>query len=122
MSDIIKITCTIERIRFYKNEWGIVDVSIDKVKEGTPKDDGFGMLVLKGCMPKLVLKNMYNVTAEHVEDPKWGDQYEIISIFSAVEFGKDDNVSQKRFLTSIFTPLQVENMYKALDNPFEAYP
>lgn len=119
MSDIIKITCTIERIRFYKNEWGIVDVSIDKVKEGTPKDDGFGMLVLKGCMPKLVLKNMYNVTAEHVEDPKWGDQYEIISIFSAVEFGKDDNVSQKKFLASIFTPLQIENMYKALENPFE---
>lgn len=119
MSDIIKITCTVERIRFYKNEWGIVDVSIDKVKEGEPKDDGFGMLVLKGNMPKLVRKDMYNVTAKYVEDPKWGDQYEIISIFNAVEFGKDDNISQKRFLASIFTPLQVSNMYEVLDNPFE---
>lgn len=117
--DIIKVTCSIERIRFYKNEWGIAEVSIDKVKEGKPKDDGFGNIIIKGVMPQLEIKNMYNLTAEYVEDPKWGGQYNIIAIYTALAFGENDAIGQKKFLASIFTPLQVENMYNALENPFE---
>ena len=35
----IKIICSVETIRFYKNEFGIAVVSVDKVKEGKPKTD-----------------------------------------------------------------------------------
>ena len=120
--DIIKVTAAVERIRFYKNEWGIIECSIDpkRIKQGTPKLDKSGMAIFKGVMPKLQERNLYNITAEYVEDPKWGGQYNIISIFTALDFGSGDPEGQKKFLSSIYTPLQVTNMYEALDNPFEA--
>ena len=44
--DIIKVTVAVERIRFYKNEWGIIECSIDpkRIKQGTPKLDKNGTL------------------------------------------------------------------------------
>jgi len=120
--DIIKVTVAVERIRFYKNEWGIIECSIDpkRIKQGTPKLDRNGMAVFKGVMPQLQEKNLYNITAEYVEDPKWGGQYNILSIFTALDFGTSDPEGQKKFLSSIYTPLQVTNMYEALNNPFKA--
>ena len=120
--DIIKVTVAVERIRYYKNEWGIIECSIDpkRIKQGTPKLDRNGMAVFKGVMPQLKEKNLYNITAEYVEDPKWGGQYNILSIFTALDFGTSDPEGQKKFLSSIYTPLQVTNMYEALDNPFKA--
>ena len=118
--DIIKVTVSVERIRFYKNEFGIIECSINKIKEGTPKLDRNGIAIFKGVMPQLQEKNLYNITAEFTEDPKWGNQYNILSIFTALDFGTGDPEGQKKFLSSIYTPLQVTNMYEALDNPFKA--
>lgn len=118
--DIIKVTCSVERIRFYKNEWGIIECSLNKIKEGAPKLDRNGIAVFKGVMPQLQEKNLYNITAEYVEDPKFGGQYNILSIFTALDFGTGDPEGQKKFLASIFTPLQVTNMYNALENPFQS--
>lgn len=120
--DIIKVTVAVERIRFYKNEWGIIECSIDpkRIKQGTPKLDRNGIAVFKGVMPQLQEKNLYNITAEYVEDPKFGGQYNILSIFTALDFGTGDPEGQKKFLSSIYTPLQVTNMYDALKNPFQA--
>ena len=116
----IKIICSVETIRFYKNEFGIAVVSVDKVKEGKPKTDKFNQIIIKGTMPQLVEGNPYILVADYVEDPKWGGQYNIISIYSAITFGEDDIVGQKKFLSTLFTPLQIENMYAVLDNPFES--
>ena len=120
--DIIKVTVAVERIRFYKNEWGIIECSIDpkRIKQGTPKLDRNGIAIFKGVMPQLQEKNLYNITAEYTEDPKYGGQYNILSIFTALDFGTGDPEGQKKFLSSIYTPLQVTNMYEALDNPFKA--
>ncbi len=120
--DIIKVTVAVERIRYYKNEWGIIECSIDpkRIKEGIPKLDKNGIAIFKGVMPQLQEKNLYNITAEYTEDPKFGGQYNIISIFTALDFGTGDPEGQKKFLSSIYTPLQVTNMYEALDNPFKA--
>ena len=120
--DIIKVIAEVERIRYYKNEWGIIECSIDpkKIKEGNPKLDRNGMAIFKGVMPQLQEKNIYNITAEYVDDAKWGGQYNILSIFTALDFGTGDPEGQKKFLSSIYTPLQVTNMYEALDNPFKA--
>lgn len=118
--EIIKIIGTVESIPYYKNEWGIIVLSLDKIKQGKPRTDGFNQVTVKGNMPEPKRGDMYNITAEYVIDPKWGGQYNILSIFSAITFDENDVVGQKRFLLSLFTPLQVENMYKALDNPFAA--
>lgn len=116
----IKIICSVERIRFYKNEFGIAVVSVDKVKEGKPKTDKFNQIIIKGTMPQLVEGNPYVLVADYVEDPKWGGQYNIISIYSAITFNENDKVGQKKFLSTLFTPLQIENMYDALDDPFDS--
>lgn len=118
--DIIKVTCSVERIRFYKNEWGIIECSINQCKSGEIKTDKNGIVIFKGVMPQLQEKNLYNITAEYVEDAKYGGQYNILSIFTALDFGTRDPEGQKKFLSSIYTPLQVTNMYEALDNPFKA--
>lgn len=119
MEEIIKITCTVERIRYYKDSWGIILVSVDRVKDGEPKKDKDGYVVLKGQMPKVKVGDILNVTAQYVCDPKWGEQYNITSLFFAVTFDSNDKVGQKKFLLSIFTPLQVKSMYEVLDDPFE---
>lgn len=114
----IKATVSVERLRFYKNEWGIAEVSVERVKEGTllSKD---GNIIIKGNMPRLVEGNIYTVVADYVVDKKWGEQYDIVCIYTDLTFDKSDEDSQKKFLASIFTPLQIKNMYDALENPFD---
>ena len=74
-SNIIKISCGVEEIRYYKNEWGIAKVSVNKVREGTPETDAFNCLIIKGVMPQLMVGNCYSLTAEYVNDPKYGVQH-----------------------------------------------
>lgn len=120
-NNIIKMTCSVEKVIFYNEDgWGIVSVSPDKIKEGKPCLDKFGYITLKGTMPKLKTSDIINVVAEYVEDPKWGKQYNVISLYYALTFDDNDKKGQKKFLLSIFTPLQVKNMYKALEDPFTA--
>lgn len=115
----IKVVCTLETTRYYKGDFGVIIASVNTVKYGKPIMDDKKCITVKGVMPKLKEGNYYNLTAEYVNDPKWGGQYKVISMFNAVDFGQGDKQGQKRFLFSLFTPNQVENMYKALDDPFE---
>lgn len=118
--EIIKLTCSVEQVRYFKDQFGIIQCSVDKVKEGAPHFDKDGYLIFKGTMPQPIPGTMYNITAEYVQDPKWGDQYKIISMFSAIVFEENDKKGQRKFLTSIFTPLQVNSMYEALPDPYTA--
>ncbi len=86
MSDILKATCSIEDIRFYKDDFGIVSVSIDGIKEGKPKYNTNKQIIVKGTMIKPIVGNLYNLVAEYVDDAKWGGQYNIISMYSAITF------------------------------------
>ena len=116
----IKIICSVEHLRYYKNGFGIASVSIDKIKEGKPKTNKYNEITIKGEMPWLNEGDSYVLAADYVEDPKWGGQYNIISIYSAITFNENDKVGQKKFLSTLFTPLQIENMYDALDDPFDS--
>ena len=117
--EILKATVSVEIIRYFANEWGIVLASIDKVKEGKPRLDKKGFLVIKGEMARPNNGGIYNIVAEYDPDPKWGDQYTLCSFYSAIEFGEDDERSQKKYLSSLFTDGQVNSMYDTLENPFE---
>lgn len=119
MSDKIKVICSIEKIRFYKNEWGIAEISIDKIKEGNPKVDKYGHTFIKGNMPQLIEGNMYTLIADYIEDPKYGGQYNIISIYNSIVYEENDIIGQKKFLSTLFTENQIKNMYETLDNPYE---
>lgn len=117
-SNLIKISCSVEEVRYYKNEWGIAKVSVNTVKQGTPKTDAYNCLIIKGVMPPLVRGKTYFLTAEYVDDPKWGGQYNIISIYSTITLDDNSGESRKKFLLSLYTELQVKNMYDALSDPF----
>lgn len=115
----IKVICSVENIKYYKNEWGIVDVSIDKIKEGSPKVNRYNYITIKGNMPQLQLGSTYILVGDYIEDPKYGGQYNVVSIYNSIVFDENDKVGQKKFLSTLFTENQIENMYRALENPYE---
>lgn len=116
----IKIMCTCNRVRYFKDNFGIIDVVVDELEQGLIVGDFNSTITLKGTMTTPVIGVQYLVNADYVYDEKWGDQYNIISMVNALSLHVTDSVGQKKFLYSIFTPLQVDAMYEALDNPFQA--
>ena len=117
--DRIKIECTVNTIRYYTDGFGIISVTVDELKEGTLVTNKYNT-ILKGEMPKVKEGETYCVNAKLDSDPTWGDQYKIEMIASSIVVSDTDVNSQRAYLESIFTPGQVEAMYKALDNPFKA--
>ena len=79
----VKVKAEIEGVKFYKDQWGIIVCSIDKVLKGEYIGDKY-MMTFKGNMPEPVVGSTYIIVADYVEDPKWGQQYDIKSIYSDV--------------------------------------
>ena len=115
----IEIICSVETIRYYKDGWGILTVSIDRVLNGIPIQNNYGDIVIKGNMPQIDQSTMYHVVADFVQDPKWGDQYNIVRMYSEVVFDPDDKNSQKKFLASLYTPRQINLLYSTLKDPYK---
>ena len=113
----VQVECTIQQIRFFKNGWGIISTSIDKVNKGDLLTDP-STTIFKGEMPNVKEGESYKISGTYVDDSKWGGQYNIDMITSNITLDDKDVASQKKFLLSIFTEKQVENMYKALDDPY----
>ena len=118
-NNTIECIATVERIRFFKNNYGIISCSINKIKSGELAKTVFkNDVIFKGTMPSPVVGNCYNIKANFESNDKWGDQYNILSMFTAVSFDTADG--KRKFLETIFTPYQIENMYNALADPFTA--
>ena len=113
----VKVKASVEGIRFYKDQWGIIVCSIDKVIKGEFIGDKNGM-IFKGTMPEPSLGATYIIIADYVNDPKWGEQYNIKSIYSDISFDKNDKKGRFKFLCTLFTPSQIEAMYSVYDDPF----
>lgn len=120
MGELIKCSVEIYNIKRYKNDWCIARAVIDT----PPKDSDFRAgegITIKGVLPTTVKeKFLYNVTLEIENDPKWGQQFLIKNIYASVCVDPNDEIGKARFLRSIFTEKQVNNMYKALKDPFQA--
>ena len=115
--DIIKMTCEIDIVRFYRDGWGILVVTPHNITEGEVITDYNNRAVIKGEMPEPKVGDMIKVKAYHVEDRKWGDQYNLISSYPA--YNLNDDISKRKFLESLFTVRQVETMYDAYPDPFD---
>lgn len=121
--ELLKASISVDQTRYRREDFAIILCSIYELKENSaePKYSSYNQITIKGTMPTLKEDGtLYNIVAEYVNDPKWGDQYNMISIVPSIEFGTNDPKGQKQFLLSIFTENQVKEMYEALDNPFEA--
>ena len=115
----LKAEITIQTIRFFKNNWGIVVASVDKVLKGELQTDAKAT-VFKGDMPQVKEGEGYKITAKYVEDPKWGGQYALEVIGSNITFNDNDEDGKRKFLQSIFTDNQVAHLYSTLPDPFKA--
>lgn len=120
MSDRIDVNCSIEKIRYFKDHWGIIEVSVDYINKGVPQTDKLGYLTFKGEMPDVREGSSYRIVGDYVNDPKWGPQYNILRMFSTLVFADNDKKSQQKFLESLFTPRQVKLLYDGVSDPFKA--
>lgn len=115
-NEIIKCTIEIYDLRRYKRDWCLGRATVAKCKSKAFREGED--IKIKGVIPQIQIGNLYNVMLEKDDDPKYGLQYMVKSLFSAITFRADDVVGQKRFLSSIFTTLQVEEMYNTLEDPY----
>lgn len=122
---LVKIECVLDCIIFPRPEemlgrsedhtFGITKWDILKVIDGKILDN---VITIKGefTSPLEYGKN-YIILAKEVYHEKYGKQYDLLYITQNVNF---KNVSQqKNFLSSILTPLQLEEMFKTYENPIE---
>ena len=79
----IKVDASMEHRIYFKDNWGIIKCSIEKVRSGDGIYKG-DLIIFKGQMPQPIEGCIYTIIADFVHDPKWGDQYVIQSIFTAV--------------------------------------
>lgn len=118
--DRIKVECTVKKILFFKNNWGIIACNIDKLIEGELKTDK-DHTVMKGEIPTVIEGEQYKATCIFTTDARYGDQYNIEMFASNITLDTADQAGQRKFLESIFTKKQVEAMYEALENPYQAF-
>lgn len=106
-------------IRYHKDEWGIVSVIPVKVN-GMPSLNTNGEMILKGAMANPIVEQTYIVTADLVDDHKWGKQYDIVSFAPYSAIDENSEPSKRLYLDTIYTEKQVAAMYEALKDPFIA--
>ena len=122
MAEILQAVVEVDRIRYFDSSksWGIVVCSVDKVIKGKPVYDKDKLIIVKGVMAEPNIGGQYNLKGELVNDPKWGQQYNIVSFSAAIPLTTDDKFAQKKYLCSLYTPLEVEHMYETIENPYKA--
>ena len=118
MGQKIKGKIIIKSVRYFKNDWGIAEAFPLEFKDEQPIVDAKGTFIIKGEMIDPVIEREYNIIAEQVNDPKWGQQYNIISFATDLHVNENDEKSKRKYLEHIFTPNQVNELYKALKDPY----
>ena len=113
----IKCTVKINKIRYYKDNWGILLVSLLETEYGIIKTDNKNCFIIKGNMTQPNYQDTFKVIGNEIIDPKWGVQYDLIYMSISADLTNED--SQKIFLSKILTPIQIQNMYRTLDNPMD---
>ena len=119
MKDKITAVITLEKVRYYNqlNNFGIICANVIEADEEIQKDK-YGKMIVKGIMPEPQPGIKYNLYASYVVDEKWGNQYEVISMYTNLNIDVNDVEGQKEFLKVLFTDNQVDAMYEALENPY----
>lgn len=104
------------RSGFKGGDWCILLCNVDNVLEGEPYTTQ--AICVKGTAYTVDIGTQYRLVGEFINDPKYGMGYNIIT------FGKDcdltDPTQQRMYLETICTQNQVEELYKAISDPYAA--
>ncbi len=114
----IKCTVKVNQIRYYKDNWGILSVSLIESIYGAINTDKYNSFIVKGNMTEPNYQDTFTIVANEIDDPKWGKQYELIYMGVSADISTED--SQKVFLSKILTSRQIENLYSILEDPITA--
>ena len=118
---MVKCKVIIKDIRYWKDNWGIALVfplsMSEEMNTENPFVDNDGNFIIKGAMPKLIIGDIYQITANEIKDPEWGIQYDLIFMHQTADLNNKEE--QKIFLSKILTDIQLDAVYQTLDNPFE---
>lgn len=98
--DLIKFDCKIKTITYPKSghhsgDFAIIKVVKTKDKVGTPPEK-MGIITCKGNLPELKPNVEYEVTAEIFNDPKYGEQCNVVVMNPIIEVNNDAD-AQKLF-------------------------
>ena len=109
---------TVEPVRkkYYSNEtmYGIYICA----KAGASVDSFNSTYInIVGTMPELVLGKQYNMRAIFVNDPKWGEQYKVQSIYSDQPSTKEE---EQNFIKALLTENQYNEIIKVYEYPVTA--
>lgn len=122
MSDNIECKVKINKVLYPKGkvqcgDWGILSVSPIEIIAGEPILDKWNCFVCKGILPDVSYTDTYKFIGKLVNDSKFGDQYEIISL--GTDYNLSDEEDQRIFLSHILTDSQLHALYEMYENPFE---
>ena len=97
--------------------WCVFAARVVKVLSGIPQFNNSGFLRVVGVVPSLDKDKRYSLTANSVVN-KYGQQYKILYMNEVRTFSSKEE--QKDFLSTFLSETQVKNLYKTLDDPFDA--
>lgn len=119
-SSKIRGKVVVDRVLYYKNEWGILSTTPIKMEQGEPILNYSGHIIIKGVMPTPEVGESYYITANYDPSDQYGDQYSLVNIVSTA-FSDCTTEEDKRYLLEkLYTPGIVKEMYAALSDPFTA--
>ena len=120
MTDDNQIKCTVKvnQIRYYKDNWGILSVSLIDSIYGVINTDKRNSFIVKGSMTEPNYQDTFTIVANEIDDPKWGKQYELVYMGVSADISTEDN--QKIFLSKILTSRQIDNLFNTLEDPIQA--
>lgn len=110
----------LSRMIFYRDNFGIASCELESLEEGAVDMPLPTLITIKGTMPELIPHRQYKLIAHEIEDEKYGKQYQVDCVATAIIVDTEDEESKHRFLNMLFTEGQVEAMYAALADPFTA--
>lgn len=118
---MVDFKAKVQRVLFPKTPikagcYAILSVKVEKGYDDIYRDEKWGTTVIKGRIPLVDTQTVYNIKAEFVEDPKFGKQYQIISI-SDKDNKLEDNQEGRDFLKILLTEKQYENLTNGTDTP-----
>jgi exodeoxyribonuclease V alpha subunit len=95
---------------FYNDDSNFGIYNCDKSNLGKDfKLNKKGEFSIKGNVPRLLLDVEYNTVLKEKHDSTYGTSYEVLSLYQDVS----DKNSQRKYMESILTPIQVMEIYKA---------
>lgn len=116
-NNTIKVEAQIVKLTRYNEDWCLGKAYILKSDSKTVLPDE--TITIKGVFPKIQGDGIYTLVVVLDDNTKYGEQYKVISVSSVNVLNKDDIKGKRKFLSSLFTQNQINNMYDCLEDPYQ---